>query len=278
MYQLHPRFPGNLKKAVTISYDDGVEQDIRLISLMEQYGIKGTFNLNSGCYAAEGTQYPAGHIHRRLSASQVSSLYRSPNVEVALHALNHPHLEQLPHDLVAYEICADRHNLEQQFEKPIHGMAYPFGTYNDTVVRILGECGISYSRTTKSTHSFDLPKDWLRLNPTCHHKDPELLRLTDTFLAESDSPAPQLLYVWGHSYEFEQQDNWDVIETFFRSVSGHSDIWYATNIEIYNYLAAYAALDFSLDGSYVSNPTAFDIFFATREDSYCVPSGAQIKL
>jgi len=35
-----------LKKAITFSFDDGVVQDIRLIELMNKYGLKSTFNLN----------------------------------------------------------------------------------------------------------------------------------------------------------------------------------------------------------------------------------------
>ena len=34
-------------KAITFSYDDAVTQDIRMIELMDKYGLKGTFNLNS---------------------------------------------------------------------------------------------------------------------------------------------------------------------------------------------------------------------------------------
>ena len=48
------RFPGGLAKALTFSYDDGVEQDIRLVEILDKYGMKGTFNLNSGCYAKPG--------------------------------------------------------------------------------------------------------------------------------------------------------------------------------------------------------------------------------
>ena len=36
------------KKAVTFSYDDGVTQDIRLIEIFNRYGLRATFNLNSG--------------------------------------------------------------------------------------------------------------------------------------------------------------------------------------------------------------------------------------
>lgn len=43
-----PSFPDGKRKAFTLGYDDGPRQDARLIGLMEQYGISGTFNLNSG--------------------------------------------------------------------------------------------------------------------------------------------------------------------------------------------------------------------------------------
>ena len=48
MNEMYLRFPGGKKKAFTISYDDNVTQDERLIDLMERYGIKGTFNIIPG--------------------------------------------------------------------------------------------------------------------------------------------------------------------------------------------------------------------------------------
>ena len=45
---IYPTFPDGKRKAFTVSYDDGWPQDRRLIGLMNKYGIKGTFNLNSG--------------------------------------------------------------------------------------------------------------------------------------------------------------------------------------------------------------------------------------
>lgn len=48
------RYPKGLTKALTLSYDDGVEQDIRLIEIMRKHGLKGTFNINSELYAPEG--------------------------------------------------------------------------------------------------------------------------------------------------------------------------------------------------------------------------------
>ena len=56
-----------------------------------------------------------------------------------------------------------------------------------------------------------------------------------------------LFYLWGHSYEFDENKNWNVIENFFKKLEKRDDIWYASNIEIYNYIRAYESLDFSLE-------------------------------
>ena len=41
-------FPEGKAKALTMSYDDGKNQDERLVSIFNHYGIRGTFNLNYG--------------------------------------------------------------------------------------------------------------------------------------------------------------------------------------------------------------------------------------
>ena len=85
MGSMFMRYPGGKKKALTLSYDDGVEQDIRLIELMKKNGLKGTFNLNSGLYAEEGTVYPPGTVHRRMTEKMATEVYGSSGMEVAVH-------------------------------------------------------------------------------------------------------------------------------------------------------------------------------------------------
>lgn len=92
MANLIMRFPGNLGKALTLSYDDGVEQDVKLIELAKKYGIKGTFNLNSGLYPPEDITYAPGTIHRRMPKSKVSKIYSESGWEVATHGYTHPSL------------------------------------------------------------------------------------------------------------------------------------------------------------------------------------------
>lgn len=273
MANLFMRFPEGKSKALTLSYDDGVEQDVRLIEIMKKHGLKGTFNINSGLYAPEGTTYPEGTIHRRMSRKMCQDLYGNSGMEVAVHGLTHPWLEQLPENLCTYEVLQDRINLEAEYGCMVRGMAYPFGTYNDSVVDTLKKCGIVYSRTVESTEKFDIPADWLRLPATCHHNNPRLMELAHAFAENTFSAKPGLFYLWGHSYEFEANDNWQVIEEFADFLGNREEIWYAANIEIYNYIAAYNQLIFSMDCTKIYNPTCTTLYFKTEKGTYCVKPG-----
>lgn len=276
MAKIFMRFPGGKVKALTLSYDDGVEQDIRLIDIMKEHGLKGTFNINSGLYAPEGTVYPEGRIHRRMTREAALELYKDSGMEVAVHGLTHPFLEQLPINLCTQEVLQDRINLENDFGGLVRGMAYPYGTTSDDVVASLKQCGIVYSRTTVSTEKFSIPTDWLRLPATCHHNNPRLMELAEKFVANEKKQGPLLFYLWGHSYEFEQNDNWHVIEEFAEYMGGREDIWYATNIEIYDYIAAYNQLLFSMDGKTVYNPSCVKLYFEMNGKLFCAKPGVNI--
>ena len=265
------RFPGGLRKALTLSYDDGVEQDVELVRILDTHGVRCTFNINSGLFAKEGTVYPEGQIHRRMTLEQVKALYKDTAHEVAVHGVTHAHLPDLPTAQMIQEIMRDRENLEREFGSIVRGMAYAYGTYNDTVVDVLRNCGIAYSRTVNSTHDFSIPEDWLRLDPTCHHSDPQLMQLCDRFLADEAPFFSRLFYLWGHSYEFEADGNWDVIRAFCEKMGGHEEIWYATNIEIVNYVNAYRSLIAGVHTRSLYNPTATRLW--VEDDSRVIQIG-----
>lgn len=277
MNSIRMRFPGGLGKAFTMSYDDGVQQDKKLISMMREHGVKGTFNLNAGLFAPEGTVYPAGQIHRRMTLSECKETYAHEGIEVAIHGYTHPFLETLPTALCMSEITKDREGLEEAFGGIVRGAAYPYGTFNDDVITALSLAGIAYCRTVRSTHGFDIPSKWLTLDPTCHHNDPMLNEIADKFVSAVPDRNPMLFYLWGHAYEFEANDNWNVIEELLDKVSGKEDIWYATNIEIYDYVKAFRSLIFSADGCRVYNPTDKQIWFTAGKTACTVAPGATIE-
>lgn len=267
------RFPGGKKKALTLSYDDGVEQDIRLLSVMNQNDLKGTFNLNSGLYAEEGCLYPPGTIHRRLSRERALEVFGNSGMEIAVHGLRHKDLEQLPSNLCLDEVMEDRRNLEREFGRLVRGMAYAYGAYSGQVVDCLRHSGIAYARTVMATGDFRLPSDWYRLSATCHHRDERLMDLAEMFVEKTPNRTSWLFYLWGHSYEFEADNNWERIETFAAYVGKREDIWYATNIEIHDYIEAYRNLQFSMDGTMVYNPGILPVYFEKGDMIFCAGAG-----
>ena len=280
MKRRYMRFPEFKDKAVTLSYDDGVAQDKRLIEIMSRYSLKGTFNLNSGMFGRIAT-----HTSGRMTTEEALRLYTESGNEVAVHGYKHISLADVDSAVAINDIIEDRKALEALFGRVIKGMAYANGSYNDSVVEQLKLCGIHYARTTESTRDFKLPKDWLRLGATCHHNDPRLMELAEKFVTFSVGEYhwrnyPRMFYLWGHSYEFDNDNNWNVIEEFAKYVGGREDIWYSTNGEIYDYIRAYERLEFSADGSMVYNPTVTDLYitYHRNNQNYVIHAGKTVRL
>jgi peptidoglycan/xylan/chitin deacetylase (PgdA/CDA1 family) len=76
-------------KAITFSFDDGVTQDIRVIEILDKYGLKATFNLNSGKFGTKNPYEINERIVERtlIEPTQVKEFYK--NHEVAVHTMGH---------------------------------------------------------------------------------------------------------------------------------------------------------------------------------------------
>ena len=217
-------FPGGRTKAVTLSYDDGTIHDRQLVSLLNTYGIRGTFHLNSGKLGTRGYLRP----------DEIRSLYQGH--EIASHSATHPNLCEFDESMIIREVSEDVEKLTELAASPVRGFSYPYGAYNDYVAEILAKIGIVYARTVMATFQFSLPQDFMQWHPTCHHED-DLMGRARAFMS-MDIPAGicAVFYVWGHSYEFHDRDNWDIMREFCREISQDSSIWPATNIEIYDHV------------------------------------------
>ena len=273
------RFPNFKQKAVTLSYDDGVRQDKRLVKIMVKNGLKGTFNLNSGLFNSVRDVEDKG----RMTIEEALELYYPNGMEVAAHGYKHLSLAKVDSAIAINDVIKDRVELEKIFGGVIKGMAYANGSFNDEVVDLLKKCGVNYCRTVTSTRDFNLPTDWLRLPATCHHSFTDLMELAEKFVNLGKGrhfwyDPPHLFYLWGHSYEFDNQNNWDVIEKFAEYIGGREDIWYATNGEIYDYVTAFDRLEYSAEGSYIYNPSAIDVYISYKDRKYVVPSGKTINV
>lgn len=268
------RFPDFKRKAVTLSYDDGVVYDRKLIEIMDKNGLKGTFNISSGRFGKE----PGG---RRLTKEEAYELYANSPHEVAVHGFRHLSLAEVEQSVAVRDVIKDREELEEMFGRVIKGMAYANGSFDDKVVETLKTCGISYSRTVVSTEDFAVPEDWLRMPATCHHNNPRLMELAKRFVEAGNGrnywvTTPLLFYLWGHSYEFNDNDNWEIIEEFAEYIGNREEIWYATNGEIYEYVQAFNRLQFSANGELIHNPSAMDVYLCHMGKNVLVPAGKTV--
>lgn len=217
------------RKAITFSYDDGIEQDLPLLQILRDYGLKGTFNLNTGLDYNHGTwQYGDLCVHR-LNLEEHKKDYAGQ--EIAVHGRLHQNLTELSAAEIQEELGQDAAEITRIFGTRPVGMAYAYGVYQERVLEEVRKLGLRYGRGVVSTHRFDLQADLLQFQPTCHHDDPQLFQLAEQFL-NSDPTEPQIFYIWGHSYELEGKNHWDYLKRFCEKISGREDIFYGTNREV----------------------------------------------
>lgn len=263
-------FEGGKRKALTFSYDDGTIYDKKLVSLLKKYDMKATFNLNSGLLGQKEHRMINGidTDFSQLEPGEVKTVYADQ--EVASHTVNHSSIVGLSQNMGAAEVLKNKQKLEELTGRPVRGFAYPYGSYNELAEEILSACGIEYARTADSSNDFDIPQDFLEWHPTCHHDAPELLKLAEKF-CNDDSLQPQLFCIWGRSYEFAQKDNWQVLEEFMKYVSDYREkIWFATSIEIVDYVKAFRELRRSSDGRILQNPTEMTLWFEMDREIHCI--------
>lgn len=224
-------------KAITFSYDDGVTQDLRLAKLFHKYDLKATFNLNSELLGKHGILLRDGvHItHYKLDPRDVPFVYEGH--EIAAHTLTHPSLPKTADDAeIIRQVEEDRLKLSELAGYEVVGFAYPGGgvNHNERVAKLIREnTGIRYARTTDPADSFDPQENLYQFKPNAyHHADMDaMFALAEKFLALK-TDKPQILYIWGHAYEFDIRDEWARFEEFCQMVSHHEDIFYGTNKEV----------------------------------------------
>ena len=281
MRSVFMRYPGGRAKAVTFSYDDGCVGDRRLAALFDKYGLKCTFNLNS----SRTSNY---------TDEELREVFLLKGHEIAVHGANHrPNGNLRPIEGIR-DVLDCRLALEKRCGRIIRGMAYPdsgitlmgnFGTY-EQVKAYLTELDIAYARTLGGDNdSFMLPADFHAWMPTAHHDNPKIFEYIDKFLTLDLSERayharrmPRLFYVWGHSFELDRNDNWEHMEEICRRFADNDELWYATNMEIYDYVEGYLRLVYSADGYRIYNPSLFTIWIDVDKVLYEIKPGETVTV
>ncbi len=233
---------GTPKKYFTLSFDDGITQDLRIMDICKKYGLTGcTFNINTGLCGAnwdwvgEAIGAP-GTTHLRFTKEElINGVY--DGFDVAVHTLNHPSMKAYDSNIpkLKKEINSDARNIYMYTGTYPLGMAWPGGDteYTDKTIALVEKyTDMGFARAVTSSYDFRLPEYFLKWQPTCSIIDENVLKYAEDFLA-ADCTEDMIFYVWGHGYELDAFDKYDTLEQLIKMMSESDDVVCVSNSEFY---------------------------------------------
>lgn len=261
-------FPKGLSKCVLMSFDDGNKRDLQIAEIMEQYGIRGTFHINSGCLGKKDY----------LTSNELLEI--SKRNEIAAHTVNHINMTNCPLTVALRELVEDRVILEEYTGKIIRGMAFPYGKSNEKICKAIYNLGFEYARKSDISNKLVTEYNFSSWTPTCHINE-ELLFLAKKLIT-SDwlkiKGNSGVLFLMGHSCQLQNSKIREIFKESCKIVGNRDDIWYATCIEYVDYINALQRLQYSGAMTRVHNPSDIDVWIMVNECPIKIGAGITIEL
>lgn len=209
---------GKNMKIVSLSFDDGTIYDKRFIDLLNKYGLKATFNLNSGL--DNFIWYYEDKPIRRLNLEESKEIYKGH--EVASHSLTHPYFSSLDEKRQIQEVEEDILNLEKIFSRKIEGFAFPFIDQTEANIQVVkNNIDLKYIRCSIFTEKI-LPKDRYHVGINALYDDKDIYEKLERY--KSNILPNSLFVIAGHSYEFEVKNDWEKIENLLKYLKENDDL------------------------------------------------------
>ena len=282
-------FPGWVRKSITFTIDDGnVRLDRKFLDITEPAGLKGTFNLNTPLKRldAEGYRdfYRGYEIanHCRYHAYGFTDHTTRPiknepfDRETADKDFIYPDETEGLYRVYTYNWCYVATNevymdcvrdatreLEEVFGKgTIKDYVWPCGEQkNDDLIRLIRTTGgfrsIRKTGCVLDSTNFALPADRLAWSYNANNNN---MREVSKAYDEYPDDGELKFFCFGvHSHDFENADNWDVLEDFCRDLGNRpNDFWYASVGDIFDYEDAVKALQ--ITDTEIKNDSDIDLY------------------
>ena len=249
-------YPGGKQKAFNFTYDDGVMQDIRFVELMNRYGLKGTFNLNSELMKNRFAWiHPNGMEVKRLDTDTARWLYRGH--EIASHTRTHPYMQDLTEGEVMDQLAGDKRELEEMLGVEVAGFAVPFHYYSPMIADCAKKCGFEYARMSEFSGHYRPCRDYWYWKTGFYHIEPGLEEFVAGFLESDEELA--VCQIVGHSYDLDAEKLWGTMEEILRRISETEAVWSCTNLELVRYLKAMDRVE--ICGNEIRNHSDTDLWF-----------------
>lgn len=219
-------------------WDDGVTTDVRLTNILRKYGAKATFNICPGSHGEarrEARWIPQpnfagewsynGYRSGKLAKGEILETYKG--FQVASHCWQHENAGSLPDDEWIVKAYDARKYLEDLFQQPCPGFAWPCGVVTQGAIDKLREKGFAYGRSTKTALDITECEEPLALAPNCHFLQ------GDFWTRYNKAKETGVFYFWGHSYEMMNYDElWNYFEEKIKIITEDPDTEWADVIDI----------------------------------------------
>lgn len=235
---------------VTTSWDDGHSIDIKLASLLSEFGIRGTF-------------YVAPHNRKRIVMGPPDLRALNKYFEIGAHSMTHPDLRCLSGRNLKKEIGGSKLELEDLISAPVHMFCYPWGRYNRQVRQAVISAGFIGARTTKEFFLNPGTDVWRMPTTIQAFPHPSLIRFCHGVITGNWNGLKKVLeigvgkswvqlacdffekvlasggvwHLWGHSWEIEKHHLWADLRMVLESVAHREGVCYLTNGQVIRELA-----------------------------------------
>ena len=221
-------------------WDDGMATDIRLVEIFRKYNAKATFNLCPGRIEEETVkpywidQFSSewSHLGFRggiVGKKDLHSVY--DGFQLASHCNLHE-CAGVVSDADFLKSAVDARNfLEDTFQQPCRGFAWPCGRHTAETEAMLADAGFAYGRTVGNTKDLRTNKNMMTLDTNCHFLNPMFWKIFD------EAKESGVFYFWGHSYELmEYPALWERFEDKIRALSENPEVEWVDVIDIVDVL------------------------------------------
>ena len=139
-------------KPIVITFDDGYKDNHDFAyPIMKEYGYTGTVFVvskaigNTNFFDVEKKLQPENKI---MNWNEIREIEAGGFV-IGSHTVDHPHLAEVSPEVARHQIEESKRALEHGLKKPVEVLAYPYGSYNDTVAEITKQAGYRAAVTTE---------------------------------------------------------------------------------------------------------------------------------
>lgn len=235
------------KKYFAWSFDDGLEQDKKIIEVLKEFGMGATFHLNSGLFGDKTYEGRIGNLgmsekaaaefdpttwhllpyveHFRIPEDELCQVYEG--FEIASHTRTHANLAKSSDEECRAEILDDVQALSEKFGQKVVGFAYPYGASSRQSRAALQAAGIRYARIVKTDTGFRFPADPLQMPMSCWHFSSKTFDRLNSFFRTDPGEDDLFFLMFAHGYEFDfgtKGSNWDKLKRICETVAAHDDV------------------------------------------------------